>query len=341
MADGVAVLVHEGVVREDEAAPDPGRRGRRATRLVPAGASGVVLGLDLGHAHLAVAVADTQGRVLAEDRLAADIDRDAAGALDAAGEMATRLLAGLGLDRTAVRGAAAGLPGPMDLRTHAVRSRTILAGWVDLDPAQEFRARLGVPVQIGNDADLGALGELRSGAARGRSDVLYVKASHGIGAGLVLAGRSYRGATGLAGEIGHTQVPGAAAWCRCGNRGCLETVVSAPEVRRLLALARPGGRADPLLGGPYDDPVSRRILREAGRTVGQVVAGLCNCLNPELVLLGGELGATGEPFAAGVRDAVDRYAQPATAAAVVVRAAGLGLRAELLGAVALATSGVR
>lgn len=211
-----------------------------------------------------------RGRLLASQRQEADVDREALGALDAAGRMVAVLLTRLGLDRSDVRGAAVGLPGPVDR---------------------------------------GALGELRFGAARAHADVLYVKASHGIGAGLVLGGRSYRGATGLAGEIGRTQVPGAAEWCRCGNRGCLETVVSVGQVRRQLGLARPGS-AGPLTGTPQD-PVSTRILREAGRTIGQVVAGLCHALNPGLVLLGGELGASGEPLVSGVRDAVARYAQPA------------------------------
>lgn len=162
-----------------------------------------------------------RGRLLASQRQEADVDREALGALDAAGRMVAVLLTRLGLDRSAVWGAAVGLPGPVDL---------------------------------------GALGELRFGAARGHADVLYVKASHGVGAGLVLGSRSYRGATGLAGEIGRTQVPGAAEWCRCGNRGCLETVVSVGQVRRQLGLARPGSAG--LLTGTPQDPVSTRILRE-------------------------------------------------------------------------------
>lgn len=336
VAETVAGLIAGGRLQELAPAAVPGRRGRRPAVLVPIPPDGVVIGLDLGHSHLAAAVADATGTLLASDRQEANVDREALGALDAAGRMVADLLTRLGIDRADVRGAAVGLPGPVDL-SRTVRSRSILGGWVDLDPAREFGDRLGVPVQVGNDADLGALGELRFGAARGHADVLYIKASHGIGAGLILGGRSYRGATGLAGEIGHTQVPGAAEWCRCGNRGCLETVVSVGQVRRQLELVRPGVAG--LLTTTPKDPVSTRILREAGRTIGQVVAGLCNALNPGLVLLGGELGASGEPFVSGVRDAVAQYAQPATAAALVIRPAGLGLGAELQGAVALALAG--
>lgn len=83
-------------------------------------------------------------------------------------------------------------------------------------------------------------------------------------------------------------------------------------------------------------PAVARLLAESGRTKGRVLADLCNCLNPEAIVLGGELGATGEPLAAGVREAIDRRAQPAVAQAVAIRTAELGLRSELLGAVATA-----
>ena len=112
----------------------------------------------------------------------------------------------------------------MDQRTGTVRSPTILSSWVGLAPAQELEERVGVPVHVENDAVLGAYGERQLGAGRDHSDFLYVKASGGIGASMVLDGAVYAGAYGLAGEIGHTQLPGHTELCRCGNRGCLEAV---------------------------------------------------------------------------------------------------------------------
>ena len=219
-----------------------------------------------------------------------------------------------------------------------MRSPTILSGWVDIAPDAELERRIGRPVQVANDADMGARGELRFGAARGCRDFMYVKASHGIGAGLVLGGETYRGAVGVTGEIGHTQVAGAGNLCRCGNRGCLETVVSITEFRRQLAEAQVEATADdePALTAISGDPVAARLLAETGRTLGRVLADLCNCLNPARIVLGGELGAVGEPFARGVRESIDRSAQPAVAEAVEIRTAQLGLRSELLGAVATA-----
>jgi predicted NBD/HSP70 family sugar kinase len=214
-----------------------------------------------------------------------------------------------------------------------VGSPTILASWVDLDPSEELRRRTGLSVIVGNDAAFGALGEMTYGAAKDFSDFIYVKASNGIGAALVLNGRLYRGSHGMAGEIGHTQIDPTGAWCRCGNRGCLEATVSIDVVRRQL---EPLG-LDPLEPQDMEHPVATKVLAESGRTVGVVIANLCNTLNPEAVILGGDLASTGAHFTAGVRDSVRHLAQPGPAHTKVV-ATSLEGRAELLGAVARAAA---
>lgn len=207
------------------------------------------------------AVADTRGRILAEKCEAADVDQQATDALDAAAEHLAHCLCDAGLDASDLAGVAAGIPCPLDANTGVVRSPTILAAWVDLDPARELAKRIGRPVFVDNDANMGARGEQRSGAARGCQDFVYVKASHGIGASLVLGGETYRGTLGIAGEIGHTQLPDANSLCRCGNRGCLETVVSITEVKRQLAHIRLRPDLDPLdwsLAAVGGDPVAAR-----------------------------------------------------------------------------------
>ena len=191
---------------------------------------------------------------------------------------------------------------------------------------------------VENDANLGALAELSLGAGRGVQDLVYLKVASGIGGGIVLGGRLHHGATGIAGEIGHVQVKADGAVCRCGNRGCLETVASAPAlleslrpaygdgltVRAMLELAADGGHG------------ARRVIKDAGRAIGRAVADLCNSLNPEAIVVGGVVGTAGTPLLEGIRESVDRYAQPGTAQAVRVTAAELGERAEVLGALTLA-----
>jgi predicted NBD/HSP70 family sugar kinase len=277
--------------------------------------------------------------VLVEHRKSVNVDDQADTAFNTAAELLQRCLKDVDASASEVLSIAAGIPGPLDSGSRRVRSATILSAWVGLDPERELSNRLGRTVHVGNDADMGAQGELRFGSARGCHDFLYIKASHGIGAGLVLNDKTYRGSSGMAGEIGHTQLPGAVSWCRCGLRGCLETVVSITEIQRQLEHIRvqkasPDGGLS--LTSITDHPVAARVVTEAGRTLGRVLADLCNCLNPAVIILGGELGTAGRPLVAGVRESIDRYAQPAIAQAVDVRTAELGLRSELMGAVSRA-----
>jgi predicted NBD/HSP70 family sugar kinase len=348
ISDCVSSLRSSGLVAESTATPGTAAgRGRRATVISLVNDEGVVVGIDFGHSHVTAAAATTSGEVLHRCAGTLDVDHRPGPAMDLAADLARQCVEGSGHRLDDVLGIAAGIPGPLDIRTQVVRPPTILADWVGLAPAAELERRLGHPVTIGNDADMGARGEQAYGAARGLEDFLYIKASHGIGAGIVIGGRPYRGATGMAGEIGHTQIPDATNWCRCGSRGCLETVVSISSVRRQLAhvLATHEAVLDesavPPLSQLSDNPAAARVLSEAGRTVGRVLAGLVNCLNPAALVLGGELGAAGEPFAAGIRESVARYAQPAGAQAAEVITGRLGPEAEVRGAIAAAVSATR
>src|SRR4051794_38597066 len=237
----VGDLLERGVVIEqngrDIQAAGPGRPPV-LLRLDPS--AGGALGIDFGHRHLRVAVADLSRTVLAERAIDLDVDAAAEGSLDAAAAMVEDVLSEAGMPRDRIVGAGVGLPGPIDTRTGTVGSSVILPGWVGLRPAEELERRLGVSVVVDNDANLGALGEVAFGAARGLRDVVYVKVASGVGAGLVLGGRIYHGAAGLAGELGHVHVREHGDVCRCGNRGCLETVAAAGA---LVAALRPAHHA--------------------------------------------------------------------------------------------------
>jgi predicted NBD/HSP70 family sugar kinase len=335
----VAELRASGVVVEQavrDGAAEPAGRGRPPVLLRLDPAAGGALGIDFGHRHLRVVLADLSRTVLAERSMAMDVDAAAKGSLDAAAAMVDEVLAEAGMDRRRVIGAGVGLPGPIDVRTGAVGSSVILPDWVGLLPAQELERRLDVSVTVDNDANLGALGEVAFGSARGLSDILYVKVSSGIGAGLVLGGHLYHGATGLAGELGHVHVRDQRAVCRCGNRGCLETVAATGAV---LAALRPAHRADLTVRDAVGlvrsgDLGAQRVIADAGRAIGRVLADHCNLLNPAAIVVGGELSAAGHPLLDGIRESVDRYAQPAVAASVAILAGQLGERAEVLGALA-------
>jgi predicted NBD/HSP70 family sugar kinase len=162
----------------------------------------------------------------------------------------------------------------------------------------------------------------------------YVRLSTGVGLGLILRGRPYRGASGVAGELGHVAAVESGLICRCGSRGCLETVASAAAVADLLERSR---------GHPVSVPRLLELVREgdrgacravadAGTAVGETLAGTINVLNPRLVVIGGELAAAGEVLLEPIREAIRRRVVDYAASAVSITLSELGDRAEVLGA---------
>ena len=333
----VAELLGSGVVVERHIPRDSGgRRGRPAAMLALDASAGAAIGIDFGRRHLQVVIADLASTVLAERRIELDPLLDAHAALDAAAALARSLLNAIDVPVERVVGAGMGLPG-------ADRSAHRDAASVG-DPRKLGRAARGArargpaarPVTVENDANLGALAETQLGAARGREGVIYVQVASGIGAGIVLGGRVHQGATGIAGEIGHVQVRPDGDLCRCGNRGCLETVASTTAM--LAALQWTHGSSLTVTGmldiAHAGDVGVQRVIMDAGRAIGRTLGDLCNSLNPDAIVIGGEL-SDGDWLLKGIRESIDRYAQPGAAHAVDVIAGTLGTRASVIGALML------
>ena len=340
----IGELKEAGVVLEVDGERPGGASGRPAVQLVLQSTPQAVVGIDFGHSHVQVAVADLAHNVLAERRRDLDVNHRAKEALDSSAVMVAEVLAEAGIDRSRVIGAGIGIPGPVDRERGTAGSATILPGWVGLRIADEMRKRLGgLQVDIENDANLGALAELTWGAGRDCTNFAYIKAATGIGAGLVIGGELLRGATGTAGEIGHTTLDERGALCYCGNRGCLETVASGPAITRLVA---EGNGEAPSLAQVIErasagDVRCRRAISDAGREIGVAVAGLCNLINPERVIIGGLLSRAGSILLQPIRESIRRHAVQAAAENVDVRQASFVERAELLGSLALALRGAR
>ncbi|MEU5024002.1 MULTISPECIES: ROK family transcriptional regulator [Streptomyces] len=314
--------------------------GRRARSVSLSGDAGIVVGVDFGHTHLRVAIGNLAHQVLAEESEPLDVDASASQGLDRAEHLVSRLIAATGISQDKVVGVGLGVPAPIDVETGTLGSTAILPGWAGTNPRDDLAQRLGVPVHVDNDANLGALGELVWGAGRGVADLAYIKVADGVGAGLVISGHIYRGPGGTAGEIGHITLDESGPVCRCGNRGCLETFTAARyvlpllysshgadlTVERMVQLAREG------------DPGCRRVIADVGRHVGSGVANLCNLINPSRVVLGGHLAEAGELVLGPIRESVARYAIPSAARRLSVMPGALGGRAEVLGALALVLS---
>ena len=310
--------------------------GRPPVLLTLNPSAGAVLGIHFDHRFVRVAVAELDHRILAEEARELDVDHDAASTFDVAAELAEHVVARAGVKAERLLGAGVAVPGPIDHETGAVGSTTIMPGWVGLDLAAELERRLSLPVHIDNDANLGALAESVLGAGRDVSEMVYVMLSSGIGAGLVLGGRLHRGARGTAGEIGHVVVNEQGPICRCGNRGCLETYAGAFALAELLRASHGDLTPERMIElAQQGDPACRRVIGDSARIVGNVVAALCNQLNPQRIVVGGTVSPAGELVLEPMRDVVRRFAIPAAADDAQVVQGALGERAELLGALIL------
>ena len=337
----VGELQDAGLVTETTRAGAGGgaqQQGRPPVLLALDRRAGAVIGFDFGHEDVHVAVADLSRTVLAERVLEIDVDHAGPGAIDEAAKLAGDALDEAGVPRERVLAAAMGISGPVDHERDLVYRSAILPSWVDIRPGAEMSSRLGVPVFIENDANLGALAEVTMGAATGVRSAIYLMIAAGIGAGIIVDGQVLHGAGGTAGELGHVLADENGPICRCGNRGCLETLVAGPAIVDLL---RPTHGDDLTLDGVMallrnDEPGARRAIEDAGRAVGRVLSGLVNVLNPEAIVVGGELAAAGDALLDPVRAAIRRHAIRPASDDVRVITSALGDRAEVLGALVLA-----
>ena len=215
-------------------------------------------------------------------------------------------------------------------------------GWTDVPLADLVAARmgLGVPVAVGNEADLGGMAEHLRGAAAGARDVLYVSGEVGIGGGLIVDGRPLEGHRGYAGEIGHLAVNPDGRRCGCGATGCWETEVGEAARGRRAGIGDAGAGeaavAHVLEAADAGDPTARQAIAEVGRWTGIGLASLVNVLNPEVVVLGGLLARLHPHIADVVDDELRRRATTALREGLTVRPARFGADAPLLGAAELA-----
>jgi len=328
----VRALTHQGVVELSATVSS----GRRAQAVRISGRAGLAAGIDFGRTHVRVAIAGLSHEVLAEREVPVRRGYPAVEGIQVAHDVFRELLDSLETTPAAITGLGVGIPGPIDTRTGRVGSGTILPEWIGEPLRELIQSRFEIPALIENDANLGALAEYTWGVARGVSDAVYIKIASGIGAGIIVDGRLYRGGSGTAGEIGHVTVNPAGAACRCGNRGCLEMEASVPVIlERLAASHGPDLTIDRVVELlEAGDIPARRVVESAGHAIGTAVSGLCNLLNPSMVVLGGDLARTNQGLLAAVAEVVRRIAVPSAAEHARIVQSALGGRAQVLGALA-------
>jgi glucokinase len=254
-----------------------------------------VLGLDVGGTALkAVAVAG-DGSVLRRVQVATDRGAGQEAVLNKAVALLEELREALRVDGDAPESVGVVVPGIVDEAAGIARFSANL-GWREVPVRHLLEARLGLPVTLGHDVSAGALAEGAVGAARAVREYAFVAVGTGIAAALVLDGRLWRGAHGLAGELGHVEVEPAGAPCGCGKRGCLETVASATAIaRRYNARAGTGSNLD--AAGVWmhraQDAVAAEVWNEAIEALARVLAPMQTTLDIELIVLGGGLARAG------------------------------------------------
>ncbi|MEV4121925.1 ROK family protein [Micromonospora sp. NPDC049645] len=246
-----------------------------------------------------------------------------------------------------------GVPGPVSFRDGVPVSPPIMPGW-DRYPVRELLSREhGCPAVVDNDVNIMAIGERHGGVAHSVDDFLFVKIGTGIGCGIYLTGEVYRGTDGCAGDIGHIQVDSHGPMCSCGNVGCLEALFSGAALAKDAAAAARSGASPALAerlalrgvvtaldvaeGAVEGDVTCIQLIRDGGRRVGGVLAGLVSFTNPSMIVIGGGLAQLGHILLAEIRSVVYRRSLPLATGNLPVVLSELGGRAGVTGAAVLAS----
>lgn len=339
-------LLETGIIREAEHIISPAGRPPVVLEINPS--MGYVIGIDFGATHINLLLANMSAHILEEIEADFDIQAGPKAGIAEADRLVRELLAKAGLSISDIVAIGMGVPGPIAAEAGMVVAPPIMPGWDNFPIRKNLEALWGVPVSINNDAELGVLGEWAAGAGRGERNLAYIKVGTGIGAGLLLDGKIYRGVTGAAGEIGHLTIDENGPLCTCGNHGCLEAFAGGRAIalqaqeavrnkqRTQLASIQPTESItarDVATAARRGDLVAQQILTRAGTHIGIAIAGMVNLFNPALVIIGGGVAQTGDILLEPMRQAVQRRSLPAAARVVRITTAMLGRRSSSIGAV--------
>jgi predicted NBD/HSP70 family sugar kinase len=330
VGDRLELLLDAGLLTPDGTAASTG--GRRPSSFAFNASAGIVLVAHFGASAGRIAVCDLNADVLAEEHHQIDIEAGPRPVLALARERFDALLGEVDRRPGEVSGVTIGVPGPVEVAAGRVIAPPIMTGWDGVDIPGALDLPYPAPVLVDNDANLMALGEHRSRAARDQH-LLFIKVGTGVGSGIIAAGALHRGADGAAGDLGHIPGPGLDELCRCGLRGCIEAKVGGWALARDLR-----ARGHDVAGLPEvvallraRDPDAIALLREAGRILGAGVADAVSFFNPSTVVLGGDIAHADAQLLAAVREVV--YARSAALAtrSLRIRVSDLGERAGVIG----------
>ncbi len=339
-------LMATAIIREAESVKNQSGRPPIVLEIDPS--CGYVIGIDFGASHISLLMADLGAHIIEETEAAIDIQDGPAACLEKADKLLREILEKTNLQLKDILAIGVGVPGPIVSEAGMVVAPPIMPGWDSFPIRDTLEKKWNRPVSLNNDAELGVLGEWAAGAGRGEENLAYIKVGTGIGCGLLLDGKIFRGITGSAGEIGHLTIDENGPLCACGNHGCLEAFAGGRAIAQQAQEAVRKGRRtrlsnfqpiesisarDVTAAARQGDLVAQQILNQAGAHIGIAIAGLVNLFNPGMVIIGGGVSQTGDILLEPIRQVVNRRSLPAATRVVRITTAMLGRRSSSIGAV--------
>jgi predicted NBD/HSP70 family sugar kinase len=331
----VARLVELGLLAEEGLAESEG--GRRSALVGIPRSAGLVVAVDIGATHVGVALTTLGSEILVHRREPSDVRFGPHPVLGRVRAILDELFEEQGAGREDVVAIGVGVPGPVEQASGLLTVPPIMPGWDRFPIRDVFLGEYAAPVFVDNDVNIMALGEHWT-HWRDREHFLFIKVGTGIGCGIVASGQIHRGAKGAAGDIGHIRLTGEDALCRCGNVGCLEAVSGGGALaRRLSEQGIEANTARDVVRLVRDgNSLATQLVREAGRDLGEVLAGCVNFFNPGVIVIGGDLGQASDQLLAGVREVTVSRSLPLATQELRVVPSQLGDRAGVIGAAIMA-----
>ncbi|WP_127583061.1 ROK family protein [Paenibacillus koleovorans] len=309
--------------------------GRKPVMLHFHKTAGYAVGIELGVTFILTVLTDLEGHIVAEQRLPLDVKQP-----DEVFERLVQQVRAL-LDRApqspyGIIGIGIGVPGIVDA------SGTILFApnlqWESFPLKIKLEQEFGLPVTIDNEANVGALGEKQYGAGQTSDDLIYLSVSTGVGSGIILGGRLFRGASGFSGEIGHTSIEVNGRRCSCGNRGCLELYASEGALLEQAASMGIDSFDQLVERAEAGAPEALQLFRQTGEYLGIGIANIINSFNPGLILIGGQMVGAEAWLRNPVQRVVRQRSLPYHREGLEIRFASLKMHSAVLGAAYYAIS---
>jgi len=340
ISDSTGGLRGRGLVREEGTGSSSG--GRRPILLGVHEERAHILGVEIGATHITIVVTTLLGQILCAKRVPNPTRERPEQTLAQLFALIDWCFAQPGVDRSASLGLGVAVPSPVDPRDPGRLSRLILPRWSEVDLLEELSQRYERPTFVENDANAGAIAELWWGKHEDARYLTFVKVATGIGAGFVIDGELYRGAGGMAGEIGHMSFDSTDAPFEHAVRGRLTSLIGTEAIMARAAHGvrtrsnKPPATIQELVEATLDgDPHALRLVESVGEHLGRALAGLLNLMNPRVVVLGGELTELKDVLLDPLRVALRRKVLFTSVARTSVVTSRLGDSAIAAGAAAL------